>query len=55
MVFDPFAGSGTTVVAAKRMGRGYLACEREEEYYRIMEQRLHSTSLDAQDRITLTE
>ena len=32
LVFDPFAGSGTTGVAALRCGRRFVGCEREQEY-----------------------
>ena len=33
MVLDPFAGSGTTGVVAKRMGRGYIMIEQNDRYY----------------------
>lgn len=32
LVFDPFMGSGTTCVVAKKLGRKYLGCEINEEY-----------------------
>lgn len=40
VVLDPFAGSGTTPAVCKRLGRDYIAIEREEEYFDIMEQRV---------------
>jgi adenine-specific DNA-methyltransferase len=40
IVLDPFAGSGTTAVAARLFGRRYIAIEKEARYYRIAEERL---------------
>lgn len=37
---EPFAGSGTTCIAAGLEGFDFLACEREEEYVQIAEARL---------------
>jgi len=35
LVLDPFAGSGTTGVAALRQGRTFIGIEREPEYFEI--------------------
>jgi site-specific DNA-methyltransferase (adenine-specific) len=35
LVLDPFAGSGTTCVAAKQLNRHYLGVELKEDYYQL--------------------
>ncbi|MEO0352662.1 MAG: site-specific DNA-methyltransferase [Cyanobacteria bacterium P01_A01_bin.15] len=40
MVFDPFLGSGTTSVVAKKLSRRYVGIEIDEEYACIAEKRL---------------
>ena len=39
-VLDPFAGSGTTGIAAVMSERNYIMIEREKEYFEIMEARI---------------
>lgn len=39
-VLDPFAGSGTTLVAAKHLNRKYLGIEKVQRYIEISQQRL---------------
>ena len=41
-ILDPFAGSGTTGVAAKKLKRNYILIEKEEEYIPIIKARLNS-------------
>ena len=40
LVLDPFAGSGTTLVVARKLGRHYIGCELSEEYAARVESRL---------------
>lgn len=40
LVVDPFAGSGTTLVACEALGRRWLACEIDSAYRRLIQARL---------------
>ena len=39
-ILDPFLGSGTTAVAAKKLGRHFLGFEISPEYCKIAEERI---------------
>ena len=43
VVFDPFAGSSTTGVAAIRTGRAFVGCELEDEFIALSKKRLVAT------------
>ena len=43
IVLDPFFGSGTVGVVAKKHHRNYIGCELNEEYVKMAEKRLKST------------
>lgn len=40
VIFDPFMGSGTTGVACIEMGRNFIGCEIDEQYFEIANTRL---------------
>jgi len=42
IVLDPFAGSGTTCMAAKKVGRDFIGIEKEPDYVAIAEARIKS-------------
>lgn len=45
IVFDPFVGSGTTCVAAKRLDRHYLGCDISEAYVEMSLKRLAAVQM----------
>jgi site-specific DNA-methyltransferase (adenine-specific) len=45
-VLEPFAGSGTTLLAAKKEGFEFVGIERELEYCKIAGQRLESVAIN---------
>jgi site-specific DNA-methyltransferase (adenine-specific) len=46
VVFDPFLGSGTTSVVAKKLGRKFVGIEADERYAAIAEKRLEIAETD---------
>jgi len=47
-ILDPFAGSGTTAIAARKHGRSCVAIEKDEGYARLAADRLSQLSLLAE-------
>jgi hypothetical protein len=46
IILDPFCGSGTTCVVAKRLGRNYVAIELNSDYVRMAEERVRSAEAE---------
>lgn len=44
IIFDPFCGSGTTLVAAKMLGRRWVGIDIEKKYCDMAEERLRNTT-----------
>ena len=44
-ILDPFVGSGTTGVIAKRLGRKFIGIDAEKEYLKIAKARLNKESV----------
>jgi DNA modification methylase len=42
IILDPFSGSGTTAAAAKRLGRNFIAFDREEFYVQVANERVEN-------------
>ena len=47
LVFDPFSGSGSCGVASLGLERRFIGCEREEDYVRLMMNRLSAIRLES--------
>ena len=46
IVFDPFLGSGTTAVVAKKLGRYFVGVEKDDYYCCLSYKRLNATKRD---------
>jgi DNA modification methylase len=51
LVLDPFAGSGTTLAAAKKLGRDYLGIELSANYAKRIRERLKGVVTDKETRV----
>ena len=48
-VFDPFLGTGTSAVVAKKLGRKYCGIEKEKKYYTAALKRINQTKIIKED------
>ena len=46
IILDPFLGSGTTAMAAKKTGRTYIGIEQDEDYCKIAEARIKAIRVE---------
>ena len=53
IILDPFAGSGTTLVAAEELGFDYIGIEIEENYIPIIEERIEKSKFEREMNPTL--
>ena len=44
-IFDPFLGTGTTAVVAKKLGRKYFGIERDKKYFKAASERINKTKV----------
>ncbi|MFN7182416.1 MAG: DNA methyltransferase, partial [Planctomycetota bacterium] len=49
IVLDPFIGSGTTAVAAKKLGRKFIGIDINRDYIEIALKRIENTEQDRED------
>jgi site-specific DNA-methyltransferase (adenine-specific) len=47
IILDPFSGTGTTALAAKRLGRNYIGLEVDKDYVKISERKLSMEHSDS--------
>ena len=45
MIFDPFLGTGTTAVVAKKLGRKYFGIEKDKKYFDAANERVNKTKI----------
>lgn len=46
LIIDPYCGSGSTLVACKKLGRDFIGCDIKQEYVDLTNKRLSQTAQD---------
>jgi len=54
-VLDPFLGSGTTAVMAKKLQRNFIGFEQDSDYIKLAKKRLKNTQSLSDDIVTMTK
>ena len=54
-IFDPFLGTGTTAVVAKKLDRKYFGIERDKKYFKAAQQRIASAKKIEDDYLDTLE
>ncbi|BCU94405.1 MAG: hypothetical protein CM15mV5_0600 [uncultured marine virus] len=52
IILDPFMGSGTTAMVAKKHGRHYIGCELNENYKDLIHNRVPDPEIQKQTGLT---
>ena len=54
-ILDPFLGTGTTAVVAKKLGRKYYGIERDKSYFKAANNRINQTKVIKEDYLDTIE
>ena len=54
-VLDPFLGSGTTAVMAKKLQRNFIGFEQDQDYIKLARKRLKNTEPLSDDAVRMTK
>ena len=55
LILDPFLGSGTTAVVAKKLHRNFIGIEQDKDYISLAQKRLKKTQALKDNLVTLTQ
>jgi len=55
VILDPFLGTGTTAVVAKKLGRKYFGIERDKKYFETADERINKTKVIKDDYLDIVQ